>query len=134
MCFWSCVNSCSTHLADNVFHIFRFISQNVIYSFRWYSNIFSNFLQFQLASPPRWYCALFNFWVGDTSLLTITQISTKCERKTWKGGKTKNWLKRGERSNNTYLTHVCSLPWSLDMLEIVDKTRAFCKNCCFYQR
>ena len=32
----------------------------------------------------------------------------------------KNRLKRGERSN-TYLTHVCKLPWSVQSLERIDK-------------
>ena len=44
-----------------------------------------------------------------------------CKRKTWKGEKTEgNSLKRRERSG-TYLTRVCSQPWSVENPERAGK-------------
>ena len=45
----------------------------------------------------------------------FTYFTTKMQIKT----ATKRWLNRGERSN-TYLTHVCGLPWSVESLEQIE--------------
>ena len=52
--------------------------------------------------------------------------------KAWKGEKTKNRLKTGERSD-TYLPHVCNLSQSVKSQPRVDKTGAFIQHCGFHQ-